>query len=69
MYLLHKNHLDVFRQKKQGPLEECEGIEMLRLLENDMEILGVEITNQGVAVDTESDLVIAKKWWEKQNGK
>jgi 3-deoxy-manno-octulosonate cytidylyltransferase (CMP-KDO synthetase) len=69
LYLLHKNHLDVFRQKKQGPLEECEGIEMLRLLENDMEILGVEITNQGVAVDTESDLVIAKKWWEKQNGK
>lgn len=60
LYLFRKNDLEVFEKTQQSRLEIAEGIEMLRLIENDRDIFGFEIPGGGIAVDTISDLEIAE---------
>jgi 3-deoxy-manno-octulosonate cytidylyltransferase (CMP-KDO synthetase) len=61
LYGFRNEALDIFRNKDQGILENMESIEMLRLLENRIVIKSFLTNISGIAVDTESDLSLAKK--------
>ena len=52
--------------KDKGPAEEAEDIELLRFIENDMEVRMVEVEQDTVGVDTPNDLEMARKLIEKQ---
>ena len=60
LYMFKKDDLILFNNRKQSNMELAEGIEMLRLIENDVTIYGFNIKNTGLAVDTASDLEIAQ---------
>lgn len=61
--------LKTFRNNLPGPLERCESVEMLRLIENRVNILGFITKINGLAVDTKSDLELAKRLINKNNAK
>lgn len=48
--------LKVFRDNERGYLEKCEDIEILRLIENNVKVKFIEVTQDTVAVDTPKDL-------------
>ncbi len=51
--------LAAFRNLGQGPLEQAEGVEMLRLLEHGHHVRMVPVSDHGIAVDTPADLARA----------
>lgn len=55
-YALKKETLDFFLKTKPGNIERAEGIELLRLLENNKNVLTVPIESDSMAVDTKKDL-------------
>ncbi len=59
LYGFRLNALKIFREQNPGPLEKCESVEMLRLIENRVNIKGFITSINGPAVDTESDLKLA----------
>jgi len=69
LYGFRENALKIFRNNLPGPLEKCESVEMLRLVENRINILGFLTKINGLAVDTKSDLELAKKLIKKNNAK
>ncbi|CAG7651290.1 3-deoxy-manno-octulosonate cytidylyltransferase [Actinacidiphila bryophytorum] len=48
--------LRAFRTLKQGPLEQAEGVEMMRFIEHGYAVRAVLVDDHGVAVDTPEDL-------------
>ncbi|MET7685671.1 3-deoxy-manno-octulosonate cytidylyltransferase [Streptomyces sp. NPDC005423] len=48
-----------FRQLSQGPLEQTEGVEMLRFIEHGLGVRMLRVADAGIAVDTPEDLVRA----------
>ena len=61
LYGFRLKALKTFSRFDAGPLEKCESIEMLRLIENRINIKGFLTNINGPAVDTKSDLDLAKK--------
>ncbi|SNX88513.1 3-deoxy-manno-octulosonate cytidylyltransferase (CMP-KDO synthetase) [Streptomyces sp. TLI_55] len=51
--------LQQFRRLPQGPLEQTEGVEMLRFIEHGYGVRMLPVTDEGVAVDTPEDLARA----------
>jgi 3-deoxy-manno-octulosonate cytidylyltransferase (CMP-KDO synthetase) len=56
LYAFTAASLRAFTSLRPGPLEQAEGIEMLRLLEHGIPIQMVKVEDDGVAVDTPTDL-------------
>lgn len=57
IYAFSGDHLKLFlNQRKKTPLENIEDIEILHFLENDIDVCMIEVTNNGMAVDTPEDL-------------
>lgn len=61
LYGFKKKALRIFKTKKQGPIEISEGIEMLRLIENNISIRMIKINELSKSVDTQDDLAIVRK--------
>lgn len=59
LYAFTKEGLAAFRNLEQGPLEQAERVEMLRLLEHGHHVRMVPVSDHGIAVDTPEDLVRA----------
>jgi len=53
--------LQLFTTLSAGYAEKAEGIELLRLLENNVEVLVVNVPNNGLAVDSQADLLRARE--------
>lgn len=57
IYAFGKEHLKFIKNNpEKSPIENIEDIEILRFLENGFSVSMVEVKNQGIAVDTPSDL-------------
>ena len=56
LYAFRRSGLQLFSELDPGPLELCENVEMLRLVEHGHSILMVEVEDRSIPVDTESDL-------------
>lgn len=61
LYGFRRPALEIFNKFSAGPLEKCESVEMLRLIENRVSIKAFFTKINGPAVDTKSDLELAKK--------
>ncbi|MFJ9085878.1 3-deoxy-manno-octulosonate cytidylyltransferase [Streptomyces sp. NPDC102384] len=59
LYGFTREALERFRRLPQGPLEQAEGVEMLRFVEHGHRVQMVPVYDDGVAVDTPEDLVRA----------
>ena len=55
-YALKKETLDFFLRTKPGNIEQAEGIELLRLLENHKKVFTVNINSESMSVDSPKDL-------------
>ena len=51
-----------FKKLKESHLEKIEGIELMRALENNMQIGTFELKGDGFSVDTKDDFIKAKKY-------
>ncbi|MEV0615660.1 3-deoxy-manno-octulosonate cytidylyltransferase [Nonomuraea sp. NPDC050404] len=60
LYGFTPSGLEMFHSLPQGPLEQAEGIEMLRFLEHSVDIGIVLVENEGMAIDTPADLERAR---------
>jgi 3-deoxy-manno-octulosonate cytidylyltransferase (CMP-KDO synthetase) len=56
LYAFKRQGLEVFSSSDIFPLESSEGVEMLRLLENDYDVRMIETHDDSVSVDTKEDL-------------
>ena len=56
LYAFRKNGLKVFSECPPGPVEQAEGVEMLRLLEYGYRVQMVKVEDNSIPVDTEADL-------------
>lgn len=65
-YALRKNALDFFLRTKPGNIEQAEGIELLRLLENGRKVMTVIIESESMSVDTPKDLERIRKIFMKR---
>ena len=63
IYAFRRNALQRFLSLERTPLEECEGLEQLRALENGLRIKVIEIEDAPVGVDTPEDLEQVRKLW------
>ena len=61
IYGYKKRALQIFKQKKQKYLEKAESVEILRILENNMDVNYFIGNIRGPAVDTQNDLDKAEK--------
>ncbi|MCX5302816.1 3-deoxy-manno-octulosonate cytidylyltransferase [Streptomyces sp. NBC_00160] len=59
LYAFTHQGLGTFRRLRQGPLEQAEGIEMLRLLEHGHRVRMIRVDAGGIAIDTPEDLARA----------
>ncbi|MFF4874199.1 3-deoxy-manno-octulosonate cytidylyltransferase [Streptomyces sp. NPDC000961] len=59
LYGFTREALGLFRHLPQGPLEQTEGVEMLRFVEHGHGVQMLAVADDGVAVDTPEDLVRA----------
>lgn len=59
LYAFTRAGLAAFRNLGQGPLEQAEGVEMLRLLEHGHHVRMIPVSDRGIAVDTPEDLARA----------
>ncbi len=67
VYVFTPNALERFTQlSDKGPAEEAEDIELLRFIENAIDVHMVEVDQETVGVDTPNDLELAKKLIEQQ---
>ena len=53
--------LAAFARLEQGPLEQAEGVELLRYLEHGVKVRMVEVEQDTVAVDTPADLEVVRR--------
>ena len=60
-YAFTRKALDFYKMTEPGILENIEGIELLRLLENHKLVLTVEISSESMSVDTQKDLERVRK--------
>jgi len=60
LYAFRKSGLQVFSEHDPGPVEQAEGVEMLRFLEYGYQVLMAEVTDNSIPVDTEYDLQRAR---------
>lgn len=56
LYAFRRSGLQLFSELHPGPVELCENVEMLRLVEHGHSILMVQVDHCSIPVDTESDL-------------
>lgn len=56
LYAFRKSGLLLFAEHTPGPVEDAEGVEMLRFLEHGYRVRMVEVHDESIPVDTESDL-------------
>jgi 3-deoxy-manno-octulosonate cytidylyltransferase (CMP-KDO synthetase) len=56
LYAFRKSGLLLFSEHVPGPVEDAEGVEMLRFLEHGYRVKMVEVADESVSVDTETDL-------------
>ena len=61
IYAFRRRGLELFASHRPGPVEDAEGVEMLRFLEAGHKVLMVEVRDRSVAVDTEADLARVRK--------
>ncbi|WP_405657817.1 3-deoxy-manno-octulosonate cytidylyltransferase [Streptomyces sp. NBC_00079] len=59
LYAFTPEALRAFGNLRPGPVEEAEGIEMLRFLEHSLPVAMVRVEDEGIAVDTPADLARA----------
>ncbi|MFI6489102.1 3-deoxy-manno-octulosonate cytidylyltransferase [Streptomyces sp. NPDC050564] len=59
LYGFTREALERFRQLPQGPLEQAEGVEMLRFIEHGHRVQMLPVSDSGIAVDTPEDLARA----------
>ncbi len=64
IYAFHAASLQRFLSLPRGPLEQAEGLEQLRALENGMRIRVILTTNRPVGIDTEADLEEVRRRWD-----
>lgn len=64
IYAYRKDILTSFTKWPKSLLEQIEMLEQLRLLEHGIKIKMVPTTHQAIAIDTQDDLVKARKWLE-----
>jgi 3-deoxy-manno-octulosonate cytidylyltransferase (CMP-KDO synthetase) len=67
IYAFTRSDLLIFGNYKRGPLEISENVEILRLIENGIEVCAIEIPNYGRAVDTLEDLDFVNKYGKFEN--
>ena len=67
VYGMDQYDLDWFVRQHQGPVEQAEGIELLRFLEHGRDVRMVEVPASPVSVDTMSDLIRAREHLEGRN--
>ena len=60
--------LERFAALGANPLEQAEGIEMLRWLSAGLELQGVLLQTPAISVDTQTDLEAARRCWEQSPG-
>jgi 3-deoxy-manno-octulosonate cytidylyltransferase (CMP-KDO synthetase) len=57
IYIFSKQHLEFFySQTKKSPIEEVEDIEILRFLENDIQVQMIEVNTASLAIDVPDDV-------------
>ncbi|MFD7016660.1 3-deoxy-manno-octulosonate cytidylyltransferase [Streptomyces sp. NPDC059928] len=59
LYGFTREALEHFRRLPQGPLEQAEGVEMLRFIEHGHRVQMLPVSDNGIAVDTPEDLTRA----------
>jgi CMP-2-keto-3-deoxyoctulosonic acid synthetase len=67
IYAFRKNILETFVKLPQSPLEQIEGLEQLRLLENNIPIKMIYTKNFYHGIDVEEDINIVKEILERFN--
>jgi len=63
LYAFRRNALERFLDLKPSPLEQAEGLEQLRALENGLRLKVMKIDQAPVGVDTPADLEMVRKIW------
>lgn len=61
LYAFRKSGLLLFAEHNPGPVECAEGVEMLRFVEAGHKVLMVQVKDNSVSVDTETDLTRVRK--------
>ncbi|MBR9973690.1 3-deoxy-manno-octulosonate cytidylyltransferase [Magnetospirillum sulfuroxidans] len=56
LYAFRRSGLLIFSEHQPGPVERAEGVEMLRFIEHGYHVKMVEVHDESLSVDTESDL-------------
>lgn len=56
LYAFRRDGLEIFAKLRPGPVENAEGVEMLRFLEHGYRVQMVEVKDDSVPVDTPADL-------------
>lgn len=69
LYVYRRAALEAFCGWAPSPLEQCEKLEQLRLLEHDVAVGVVRVDSAGVGVDTEEDLLRVRGIFRRQQGK
>ena len=67
IYAFRRRALERFLELDRTPLEETEGLEQLRALENGMRIRVIEIADAPVGVDTPEDLERVRTLWRRRD--
>lgn len=65
LYAFRREALQFFAATPQGPLELSESVELFRFIEHDRNVLMVEVTESGIAVDTPDDLRKAVEFYQR----
>ena len=64
LYLYHKDLLSKYMKMSPTKLENIEHIEQLRLIENRIIIKAVEVTDDGISVDTPQDVITTREQYK-----
>ena len=66
IYGYKKEFLHIFSNLKEGPLEELEKLEQLRVIENGIKIRMIETKLDSIGIDTKEDYLNSLNFYEKQ---
>lgn len=64
LYGFRRSGLQMFSELKPGPVEQAEGVEMLRFIEHGHAVQMVEVEDRSIPVDTEADLIRVRRLME-----
>ena len=59
-FAIQHSHYSVGRKLQMSPNEQCESIELLRAIENDMRVFSLKMMGDSFSVDVQDDLLKAR---------